>query len=30
MAFARAIAIFTITVSLLTFVAFFGRLPAFR
>ncbi|KAF2181098.1 zf-DHHC-domain-containing protein [Zopfia rhizophila CBS 207.26] len=30
MAFARNIAIFTITVSLLTFIAFFGRLPAFR
>ncbi|KAF2260689.1 zf-DHHC-domain-containing protein [Lojkania enalia] len=30
MAFPRMIAIFTVTISLLTFVAFFGRLPAFR
>ncbi|KAF2202825.1 palmitoyltransferase swf1 [Delitschia confertaspora ATCC 74209] len=30
MAFARNIAIFTISVSFLTFVAFFGRLPALR
>jgi hypothetical protein len=30
MAFARSIAIFTLAVSLLTFIAFFGRLPAFR
>ncbi|KAF2729537.1 palmitoyltransferase swf1, partial [Polyplosphaeria fusca] len=30
MAFARTIAVFTITVSFVTFVAFFGRLPTFR
>ncbi|KAF2654845.1 palmitoyltransferase swf1 [Lophiostoma macrostomum CBS 122681] len=30
MSLGRNIAIFTITVSLLTFIAFFGRLPAFR
>jgi hypothetical protein len=30
MTVARTIIIFTITVSLVTFIAFFGRLPAFR
>jgi hypothetical protein len=30
MTVARTIIIFTITVSLVTFVAFFGRLPALR
>lgn len=30
MTLARNIIVFTVTVSLLTFVAFFGRLPAFR
>jgi hypothetical protein len=30
MTFARNIIIFTVTVSLVTFIAFFGRLPAFR
>jgi len=30
MAFARNVAIFTVTISFMTFVAFFGRLPAFR
>jgi hypothetical protein len=30
MSLARNIILFTVTISLLTFVAFFGRLPAFR
>jgi hypothetical protein len=30
MTLARNIIIFTVTVSFITFVAFFGRLPAFR